>query len=225
MPQPNENQGVTSVVHHMQNIIYMQFSKFDLPYSPEADNVYRKVSLAVEEAALTSVYAHEGRQYHGLFDTEVIGNRIRCMPDEVDDGKFRFAVPITNLRTLTVTFGGPLTRLTFQQDLFTVRITSNAVNSTYINFTTPHEVSDGEEVIITDFTTLSPIPDAAAITEINREFGHVVSVVSNLILEINADLSTATLDAAGSLCQCFITTRRLFLPVRFVYIDNDSDSL
>ena len=215
---PSDSNGVVSTMKSMQNIISMQFSKFFIPYSATADNVYRKVSVLIEELQFAAVMAHENRHYHALFDTEVQSNRILCTPDAQDDGKFRFNEPINYLKTITITFGGPLNKLTFLPESFAVTITSNGVNSTYINFLQNHNVSDGEQIYIIGFTTAAPGVDFAVVNAINNEVGHTVSVVDNVTLEITSDISTATLISPNISIECYISTRRILIPVRFIYL-------
>jgi hypothetical protein len=215
---PSDSQGVVSTMKSMQNIIFMQFSKFLIPYSVAADNVYNKVSLLINELQFAAVMGHENRHYHALFDTEVQGNRILCTPDPQDEGKFRFNEPINYLKTISITFGGPLNKLSFLPEYYSTTITSNAVNSTYINFLQDHGVTAGEQVYIVGFTTASKAIDFAAIGEINNEIGHIVAVVDNVTLEITTDLSTSTLISPNPAVECYITTRRILIPVRFTYL-------
>lgn len=217
-PMAKETPGVAGTVAHMKNIIFMQFDKFMIPYSADADNVYRKISLLIEELRFSAVVAHEGRHYHGLFDTEVQSNRILCTPSSQDDCKFRFNEPINLINSITISFGGPLNTLTFLPDNFSVTVTSNGINSTYINFLQNHAVSDGEQIYIVGFTTANPSVDFAAISDITRPTGHTVSVVDNVTLEITSDLSTSTLIVPNRPVECYIATRRIFIPIRFVYI-------
>jgi hypothetical protein len=215
---PDDSNGVVSTMKSMGNIINMQFGSFHIPYSAAAENVYKKVSLLIEELQFTATMAHENRHYHMLFDTEIQGNRIKCTPADQDDGKFRFNEPINYLKTISVTFGGPLNKLTFAPEYYQVTLTVNGVNSTYINFIQEHGVSDGEQIYIVGFNTASPSTDFAAIAAIAAEIGHTVSVVDNVTLEINTDLSTSTLILPSISVECYITTRRILIPIRFSYL-------
>jgi hypothetical protein len=215
---PSDSRGVVSTMKSMQNIIFMQFSKFLIPYSAAADNVYKKITLLINELNFAAVMAHEDRHYHALFDTEVQSNRILCTPDSQDDGKFRFNEPITYIKTVSITFGGPLNKLSFLPEFYSTTITSNGVGSTYINFLIPHNVSNGEQVLIVGFTTASAAIDFTVIGKINDVIGHIVSVVDDNTLEITTDLSTSTLVSPNPPVECYITTRRILIPVRFTYL-------
>lgn len=215
---PSDSLGTVSTMASMQNIIYMQFSSFFIPYTAAADNVYRKISLLIDELQFAAVMAHENRHYHAMFDTDVQGNRILCTPDATDDGRFRFNEPINYLKSITITFGGPLNQLNFLPDFFRVVISVNGVNSTYLTFPSNHNVSDGEVVYITEFTTAAPQVDFSSIAGIADELGHTVSVVDNLTLEITSDISTVTMLSPDPTVECYITTRRVLIPLRFVYL-------
>jgi hypothetical protein len=217
-PVPDDSNGVVSTMKSMSNIIFMQFASFHIPYTSAAVNVYNKISLLIEELQFTATMAHENRHYHMLFDTEVQGNRIKCTPADQDDGKFRFNEPINYLKTITISFGAPLNKLSFASEYYQVTLTVNGVNSTYINFTQDHGVITGEQIYIIGFNTASPSTDFAAIAGIETEIGHDVTFVNNTTLEITADISTVTLISPNITVECYITTRRILIPVRFSYL-------
>lgn len=217
-PNPSDSTGTVATVSPMQNIIYMQFSEFHIPYTASADNIYKKITLLIDEVQSAAVIAHENRHYHAMFDTEIQGNRILCKPDVTDDGRFRFAEPINFLKSITISFGGPFNPLTFLPDFYKVTVSVNGPNSTYLTFLINHNVSDGEVVYITDFTTARPQIDFKAIAAITDVLGHTVAVVNNLTLEINTDLSTTTMLSPNPTVECYITTRRVLIPLRFVYL-------
>jgi hypothetical protein len=215
---PSDSHGVVSTMKSMQNIIFMQFSKFSIPYSATADNVYNKISLLVNELQFAAVMAHENRHYHALFDTTVQANRILCTPDSQDEGKFRFNEPINYLKTISITLGGPFNELSFLPEFYSTTITSNGVGSTYINFIQAHNVSIGELVYIVGYTTANPATEFAAVIAINNELGHIVNVVNGTTLEITADISTTTPLSPSVPVECYISTRRILIPVRFTYL-------
>ncbi len=214
--QPSNSPGVASAQSGMGNVIYMQIEKFFIPYVPDADNVYQKVSMLVEELGMTSVMAHENRHYHMMFDTEVVTNRILLTPEH--DDKFRFNDPIYVIKRLTVTFAAPLTPLTFLPDFYPITVSSFAPGITYLSFPVEHFVSDGEVVIVSGFTSAAPQVDFTAINAVNNPVGNVVAVIDNFTLSITVDTSTVSFLASPPSVEAYITTRRIFIPVRFVYV-------
>lgn len=215
---PNEENGSVSIQQAVDNIITMQFDEFHIPYVPSADTPYRKISLLVDEFQFSSVIAHEFRHYHMLFDSTIETNRIRLTPSTQDKGKYNFTVPINWINRITISFGNPLTPINFLPEFYVVYLSVNGVNSTYINFSDNHQVSDGETVYITNFTTANPSTDFEAIKNINNPLGHQVAFVSNTILEITTDLTTITMLSPPQKLECYIATRRIFIPIRFVFL-------
>lgn len=213
----NTTQGsVNTLSDQIHNIINVQFDRFNIPYVGSADNVYKKISVFIQEFASTSVLIHSGR-YHMMFDSEISGNRIQLTPLINDEGRFRFHTPINVLDTITLTFKSPFSSVEFLPDRYNVKISSlNATQST-LEFSENHGVADGELVHLEGFTTLSPTADNVQIQTINREQGHVVTFINNLQLRIDVGLSTANLDV-NNIVDCFIATRRLIIPVRMEYL-------
>jgi len=217
--QPSDAPNSVCVLQPLRNLIAIQFNQFLIPYTSSGDNIYKKISLLIEDFNISSVIGHESRNYHMMFDTTIVNNRILCIPPIQDDATYRFNEPLNIINKISISFGAPLQPLIFQPSFYPINISFNSVNSTYINFNTPHLVSDGETIIISGFTTISPTTDYTKISLINSETGHIVSVVNNLILEITADItgiSTIVNNSPGAVC--YITTRRMFIPIRFTYL-------
>lgn len=214
----NVTQGsVNTLCDKISNIINIQFEKFQMPYNPSADNVYKKISLFIDEFKSMSVLINSGRRYHMLFNSEVNGNQIELTPLTNDDGKFRFHTPINFLDTITMTFQSPFSPVEFSKDRYNIKITVLNPTQALLTFSEDHGVVDGELVHIEEFNTLNPNKDDKQIREINREQGHIVTFLSNTELTIEYNLTTATLDP-GNISKCFIASRRLIVPIRMEYL-------
>lgn len=214
----SDTQGQVSIPIDFKNVIYMQFKEFHIPYVPAADTPYRKISLSINELQESSVMGHENRSYHMMFDTAIETNRIRLTPPSQDDGKFHFNAPINYMKKLSITFGNPLTPISFLPEFYVVTLTVNGLNSTYINFVINHNLADGEIIYITGFTTANPSNDFNDITNINNSLGHSIAVIDNTTIEITSDLSTSTMLNPAIPVECYITTRRILMEIRFVYV-------
>jgi hypothetical protein len=213
----NTTQGtVNTLGDQIHNITSIQFDRFNIPYHGTADNVYKKISLYLEEYSAMSVLTHTGR-YHMIFDSEISQNQIQLTPLINDEGRFRFHTPINILDTITLSFRSPFSRVEFLPDRYNVNITSISTTDTHLNFSVNHDVSDGELIYLEGFDTLSPSADFSAIDEVNREQGHIVTFINNNTLRINVNLTSATLNP-NNLTDCFIATRRLIIPIRMEYI-------
>lgn len=209
--------GFASLPATIENITFMQFDSFYIPYVPDADNTYKKISIHIQELDSNSTVAHESRHYHLLFDTILSGDRILCRPPTQDEGKFRFNLPINALKQVTITFGSPLQQIRFLPDTYRVLITTNGPASTYLTFDEEHNMSDTQIIIIEDFNTLNPTGDVSIIAEMNSPRGHPVVVIDNFTLEIAVDTTAASMSTVQK-TTVFVAVRRLFIPIRFAYV-------
>lgn len=219
-PTVYTTQGTANVVSHIQDVLYMQvMGGFYIPYVAEADNAYRRVTMLVQEFSALAVVAHEDRRYHYMLHSEVDGNRIRLNAPVSDHGKFRFSQPINRVDQITVSFGAPLTPITFQPDRYDVTIVPINPIETQLFFgtTTQHNVTNGEVVILSGYTTGDPEMDGLRIDEVNRKSGHVVTVVNPNTLSIAVDLTGITAPVPDPVVECYITTRRVLIHMRLVY--------
>lgn len=214
----NTTQGsVNTLVDNMSNIVMIQFDKFNIPYTPSAENIYKKVSLFIREFSSMSVLMHPDKRYHMLFDSTIKNDQIELSPINSDDSKFRFHSPINILDSLTLSFRSPFEDINFKKDRYNVTLESIDEKTTYIHFTEEHEIVDGELIYIKYWKTNNPLQDKNVIDIINRDAGHTVGNIDNITLSINIDTTTTDIDLT-ELCECFVASRRLIIPLRFIYI-------
>ena len=214
----NTTQGtVNTLSDQIHNIVNIQFDRCNIPYAASADNVYKKISLYIEEFSSMSVLINTNRRYHMIFDSEIQGNQIQLTPLVNDEGRFRFHTPINILDTITIRFQSPFSPVEFLQDRFNITVTSLNPTQSLLTFATHHQVSDGELVHMEGFNTLAPSVDSIQIDNINREVGHIVTYIDNFVLRIEAGLDTITPDI-NNIVDCFIASRRLIIPIRMEYI-------
>jgi hypothetical protein len=212
---PSDSPGVVSAQAGMKNIIYMKFEPFNIPYVATADTPNKLITLLIEELVMSSVIGHESRHFHILCDTEIVTNQIRCTPKE---DKYRFSEPVTCIQKMSVSFAAPLTQVNFLPDTYPIVVSVNGPSSTYLTFLVEHFVSDGEIVLITGFTTANPSRDFAAIGAVNSVNGNTVAVVDDFTLEIAVDLTSATMLTSPPNVECYISSRRIFIPIRFAHV-------
>lgn len=214
----NTTQGtVNTLSDQIHNIANVQFDRFNIPYVASADNVYKKITIFIEEFSSMSVLINSGRRYHMIFDSEIQGNQIQLTPLINDEGRFRFHTPVNILDTITIRFQSPFSPVEFLKDRFDITVTSLNPTQSILTFTEPHQVADGELVHLEGFDTLNPTADFVSIAEVNREEGHIVTFINNLILRIDVGLTTITPDASN-IVDCFIAARRLIIPLRMEYL-------
>ena len=213
---PSDTTGSVSTQAPMSNILSMKFTEFFIPYVAEADNPYKKITLLIEDLGMSSIMCHENRHYHMRFDTVVVTNRIKLIPE--NNGEYHFNEPIDHFKRISVSFANPLVPLNFLPDNYPITILTNGPSSTYLIFRVKHFVSDGELVLISGFTTANPSTDFNAIASINSPAGNVLAVVDDFTLEIAVDISTLTPATDAPSIEAYIVSRRVFIPVIFSYI-------
>ena len=212
----NTVQGsVNTLSSNIKNIINIQFSNIQIPYTPSADNVYKKISLFIEEFSSMAVLAHPNIRYHMLFDSTILANRINLTPDASDDGYFRFYKPLNVLDSITINFKSPFSVINFLKDRYYIH-TNNGIITT-LTFSEPHNMSDGELVHIEDYNTLSTNLDIVQIQLINQDIGHTITYIDNYSLSINVDTSTVTNDVNNT-PLVFVASRRILIPLRLEYL-------
>ena len=200
----------------------MQFDKITIPYVESGDNVYKKISLQIDEFSSMSTLINPNRRYHILFDSEVVGDRIVMTPPDNDEGRFRFHTPIKTIDTLTLKLRSPFSPLNFLPDRYNVQISRYAfAPETVITTSVPHQIKDGELIYITDFISTDDIvysTDWMIKEEIEREEGHTITYINDFDFRINVSLinSTVPLYKGG----CFVASRRLLIPIRMEYLIN-----
>ena len=208
---------VNTLADQVHNIIMMQFDKFFIPYVPTADNGYRRVSLFIREFANTGYMLYNKNSFHILFESENVLNKIDLKPQHNDRGRLRFYTPINVLDSITIQFYNPDQQVIFKPDRYNVVITALSPIASLLTFSENHEVTDGERVDISGFTTLAPAADAILIDQVNDKYGQVVTYLSNTTLSIPVNLTTATIDPSW-VSKVFICSRRIFMPVRMTYL-------
>lgn len=212
--------GTVNYMAPLRDIIEMEVSEFFIPYVATADTQYRRVSLLINEIQHQSVICHEGRRWHFLFDTTIVGSRIRLTPTgRPNRSQFKSAFPITKLDKITVTFGNPLQPIVFDTDrlMMTPTYGINPIVFTTLN-ATPHNLVNNDLVYFQTFTTLTPLVDATLIAQVNNANGWPVTVlgVTSFSIPLNAIGTVAPL--GGGVLQCYFGSKRIEVPIRFTFL-------
>jgi hypothetical protein len=152
-----------------------------------------------------------------IFDSDIQGNQIALTPLINDEGRFRFHTPVNILDTITIRFQSPFSPVEFLKDRFDISVTFFNPTQSILVFTEPHQVADGELVHLEGFDTLNSTADFVTINEINKEQGHIVTFINNLVLRIDIGLTTIPPDVTN-IVDCFIASRRLIIPLRMEYL-------
>ena len=231
-----EGQGSVNIIGNVRDIIALRVYPFRIPYVESADNKYSRISVFVEELGAQSFIAHEDRKFHFMLKSEIDGEFINLETNKYNDGFFYFEKPITTLNTITISFGSPLERITFENDrswcgIDYFSIAPLTLITTYNTSTLPstpinHNLNNGDRVYFELFNT-NPIDPLLTqqvlinnniISGINRKEGFLITVVSPTQFSIIFDTLLIQNPIADIRFRVFFGSKRIFLPIELTYI-------
>ena len=184
--------GTINAIGQIRNIVSLRITPFQIPYTESANNDYDRITLYIREFSSQSVIAHENRRYHFMFEPTKVGNWIKLNPFNYFDGYFEFRLPVIYVDSFTVSFGSPNEIITFDKDRLEYSITSYDT-TTELTFVENHNLTAGDIIYFSDFTTLNPDSDAAIISNFNQSTGIMVTSITNdTTVEIDIDTSLIT---------------------------------
>lgn len=210
-------QGAVNSIGEVQNLIAMKIHRFRIPYLNSADNTHKKITMLIDEFRAQSHIAQEDWRYHFQFTPEVDGNQINLIPWPIGNeyGTFNFRTPITQINTLNIFFGAPLTPIVFENDRLqsAVSITANGLITT----TSPHNLLTGDVVSIENYTSLAPAVDEAILNLVNAPEGNSVVVIDAFNFEINVDLTLLTAPLFPQVVFVYFESKRIIIDMELIY--------
>jgi hypothetical protein len=237
-----EGQGSVNIIGNVRDIIAIRVYPFRIPYVESADNKYSRVSVFIEELAAQSFLAHEDRKFHFMLKSEIDSDFINLETDKYNDGFFHFEKPITTLNTLTISFGSPLEKITFENDrgwcgidyfslaplTLITTYDSNAIPSTTLN----HNLTNGDRVYFELFNAgaINPLLvqqvkiNDNIISGMNKTDGFLITVVNPTQFSIAFDTSLIQNPTSEIRFRVFFGSKRIFLPIELTYIMPQIDS-
>lgn len=114
-PTQNLGTGFCNSVGVIKDIIGMRMYQPKVPYVSGMNSNAKRVSVLIEEFAPQAFIAQNGRRFHFILRPNYVDGQtsIELSTEDYNDGIFNFRKPITTFDTLTVSFGDPLTVLSF----------------------------------------------------------------------------------------------------------------
>lgn len=209
--------GAVNSLGGVSNITAVRFSPIRIPYIDSIINSnYNRVTLLIKEFSGQAYIAQEGRKFHCMFDIVPDGNYINLIPfPDPNNAIFNFETPITQIDTVTLSFGYPLQLVDFQSDNSLVSVTYGA--TTVFTSPTPHNLQTGDLVYLSNFTTNNTIADVTAISVINRADGFNVIVLDPVTFEIDYNTSSLASPIAGLMINAYYASKRLFVNLELSY--------
>lgn len=188
------SQGSFNSITDIGDIMAIRIYPIRIPYTSNLDNnSYDRVTMLIEEFRAQSFIGQENRRYHFVFNTDIDSSNpnnrwIDLCPENHNDGYFRFAKPITQLDTITITFGSPLQELVFDTDRLNAGVNSYG-NTTEWIFGDDHNLETGDRVYIQSFTTNNTNRDINAISAMNNENGLIITKTGADSFTVDVDTS------------------------------------
>lgn len=190
-------------------------------------------TLLIEEFKAQSVIGQQQRNYHFLLRQTPNPTVPPAAPvfaqqefTPMNDGYFWFHKPFTTINSFTISLGNPLVVINIpvaQQILYPQDFTYGLITTITTTFATGY--SDGDVVVLSNFTTANPIGDAVVIAQMNSPSGHIINVLDAYTFTIAVDTSTIT--PLENSRPIYITNEnlRVIIPIELIYIAPDSNDI
>lgn len=189
------SQGSVNFIGDIQNITSVRVYPTKMPYISQADSVYNRITMFIHEFSAQAYNAQENRQFHFMLESTVDSSWIRLNTENTGEGNYYiFRNPIARLDTITVSFASPLQVVTFDLDRRNMLVSAYGAVTTF-SALDAHNLTDGDLVFITGFTTANPNLDVNVISGINNLNGVPVQVTSTLAFTV--DINTSLLNFTG----------------------------
>lgn len=215
--------SVNSIVGNIANVVSISVGRVRIPYKDIiVNNNYGRVSLLLNEFSNQAVIGHEGRRYHFLFESVASGNAIELYPIAFNDNDtaYHFTKPITQISTITTTWGNPMEQIIFDKDRLFMTITYT--NPGRFTSTEEHNLLTGDIVYFTDFNTDDPTTDEKIISQVNSVNGYNIVKVDDFSFDIDAlDLTVVTAPTAGLNIIVYFGANRIIIPLTIKYTYTD----
>jgi hypothetical protein len=206
----NATMGTINAIGDIQNITSMRIRPFKIPYVKSADNGYGRISMLVNEFSAQSFIAHENTNFHALFVAIPNGKWIELQNTSSEDNIYKFNPPITQLNSITISFGSPLETVLFDLDRLAMNVTSytstdaNGQPITILtNAITPHGLETTDLVYIYGFDTLNPNVDVNATSAMNTPHGLLATKIDSNTFSVPADTSALQVTGPGTITVSF----------------------
>jgi hypothetical protein len=208
--------GIITSIAPMRDILEIEIFPFSIPYSANADNYYKKITMSILELSSVSVDSYENCQFHFMFIATKNKNLIDLTPI---NPIFRFFKPITKLADFTLRFGTPLTPIVFDKDRLYATINYGS-SPCVLTFNENHNLISGDLIYINDFTTLNPAQDLNIINVFNDNNGYLCTRISNDEISINVDATKVLFPDPNLSINIYFGSKRILLPLRLRYMYN-----
>jgi len=208
----------------LKNIVSMKMLPFRFPNTENTISFPMRLSVQVKEIPSQAYIAPgSNARFQFLFEIteEKTGSFQPYQLNEMSDNSsvFSFHTPIKHLSSLTLSFGNPFIKLTLHPDVLPATISPSGV-VTLLTFTQPHNMLDGEKIIISSFITTELALDRVEIDLLNSVFGWAVTVIAATTLTVDVDISGLSGTILNNPYSIYLESKRFVIPIELSYISD-----
>jgi hypothetical protein len=192
-------QGGFNINQRVRDVVAIKCFPIKMPYVATADNDYGRITMVYNEFLSQAFVAHENTKFHHVFASDVQDRWIHLRAHNYNDGIFRFATPLTQLASLTVSLSSPLQPIIFDQDRQTMTVSDYVTNQkTYFTSSARHNLETGDLVYITGFSTRNVSSDAPIIGNVNNQYGNKITYINDFTFYIDVDCTSIYEQGTGT---------------------------
>jgi hypothetical protein len=212
-------QGTVNSVGEIRNVVEMRLMQPVFPALSTLNTTTNRVSILIQEFITQSIVASGTNNYHWI--TRITSGQsdkfVELQTEHYNDGSFICRKPITELSTLTFSFGDPLEPIIFPPDRSNIVFLSYGA-TTLVQSASPHNLTAGDRIFITDFITANPDADASAISYMNNPFGIVINTIptsDTFVIPVDTTGITPIVDLSIS---CYFEAFRFIFAIEFTVL-------
>lgn len=171
------------------NITYFQISKIILPYAGTlaSRNLTKEINLAFVNLLSNSVDTSSNDFHFSFISKSYETNWSELTPI---NNMYKFYPPIKNLESLNLQFYDPYEAVQFYPDSMYASQVNYISSDGRFTFASPHNLTTGDIVIISDFSTNDDGANTTIIQSITDTRGIAVTVINANVIAIGIDFST-----------------------------------
>lgn len=212
-------QGTVNSVGEIRNVVEMRLMQPVFPALSTLNTTTNRVSILIQEFITQSIVASGTNNYHWITRIAAGQNNkfVELQTEHYNDGSFICRKPITEISTLTFSFGDPLEPIIFPPDRSNIIFLSYGA-TTLVQSASPHNLTIGDRIFITDFTTLNPNADASVISYMNNPFGIVIDNIPTSDTFVIPVDSTGITPIPGLSISCYFEAFRFIFAIEFTLL-------
>jgi hypothetical protein len=224
----NANNSGAYLNGKIRDIIGIRVYPFRIPYVSMGDNKYSRISLLITEFQSQAFIGFGNNNFHFILRSSIDNDFIDLETNKFNDGFFWFETPQTDITSVTINFGNPIDKITFDRDN-DLCVIDHFVSAPATHITTgnPHNLSNGDLIYLSNFnvgvanTSLpnQQLADDILKSGINNNNGHSITVLTPTTFTIPFATNTIQNPIVNPpKTNVYYGAKRIFIPMELIYI-------